>query len=157
MILNRILVAIDFSADSEPALDAALDLARRNDGRVTLLHVCQPPPYSTPNYGMFVPSPDELADVLIGARQALVEYKKRCAAKGATVDTALVTGPPAEEIVRYATVHDFDLVVVGSHGRRGFRRFVLGSVAEAVVRTADRPVLTVHRQQPSEATAGGSR
>lgn len=128
MTLRKILVAVDFSAASEPAVEAALELARRSDGSVTLFHVCELPAYSSPGLGMYVPAPEMNADI----------------------------APPAAAIVRYASAHDFDLVVVGSHGRRGFRRLVLGSAAEAVVRTADRPVLTVHRHAGSDATAPAS-
>lgn len=144
MNMRKILVATDFSPDSEDAVDAALALAQRTDARVTLLHVCEPPPYSTPALGMYVPSPELMADVIASARRALELRKARCATRGAVVDTALVVGAPAAEIVRYASDRGFDLVVVGAHGGRGFRRFMLGSVAEAVVRTADRPVLTTH-------------
>lgn len=153
MNLRRILVATDFSPDSEQAIDAALDLCRGSDATVTLLHVCEPLPYSTPELSMYVPSPELMADICADARRKLDARRAGCAARGSTVDTALVTGAPAAEIVRYAADHQVDLIVVGSHGRRGFRRFVLGSVAEAVVRTADRPVLTVHAHQPA-ATAG---
>jgi universal stress protein A len=156
MNLQKILVAIDFSPDSEPAIDAALELVRGQEAQVTLLHVCQPLPYSTPELGLYVPSPEIMADTLGEARRALAQYRARCAGAGATVTTALVTGSPAEAIVRYASEHQIDLIVIGSHGLRGFRRFILGSVAEAVVRIADRPVLTVRRPQPTVATAGAA-
>ena len=144
MNLRKILVAIDFSPDSERAIDAAVELANGNHGHLTLLHVYESPAYSTPDMGMYVPAPELTADIIADARRALDEIKMRWAAKGVSVDVAWVAGTAAPEIVGYAREHDFDLIVVGSHGRRGFRRFVLGSVAETVVRTADRPVLTVH-------------
>ena len=151
MSMNRILVATDFSADSDAAIDAALDFARTTDAKVTLLHVAEPPPYSTPDLGMYVPAPEVVKDVVAAARLALEARKARYAERGVAVDIALVVGAPAAQIVRYAADHGFDLIVVGSHGRRGFRRFMLGSVAEAVVRTADRAVLTVHPQPPAAA------
>jgi nucleotide-binding universal stress UspA family protein len=58
-----------------------------------------------------------------------------------------IVGRPFEEIVRYAKVHDVDLIVIGSHGRRGLSHLLLGSVAERVVRTAGCPVLTVRPDQ----------
>ncbi|HXU73484.1 MAG TPA: universal stress protein [Polyangia bacterium] len=145
MDLQKILVAIDFSPDSDHAIDAALTLARSERSKIVLLHVCEPPPYSTPELGMYVPSPELMVDVLTRARRQLDRYRARCAANGADVDVVCIPmGFVADEIVDYASTHDFDLIVVGSHGRRGLRRFMLGSVAEKVVRTADRPVLTVH-------------
>ncbi|MCU1280974.1 MAG: UspA domain protein [bacterium] len=156
MNLKKILVATDFSSDSERAIDAALELARGNAGQVTLLHVCEPPAYSTPSsLSMYVPSPELIEDVINAARFALDKQRARCAAKGFTVDVAWTVGAPGAEIVRYAGGRAFDLIVVGSHGRRGFRRLMLGSVAETVVRTADRPVLTVHGQ-PAAAQAEGA-
>jgi nucleotide-binding universal stress UspA family protein len=155
MNLQKILVAVDFSRDSELAIDAALDVARADNATITLLHVCEPLPYSTPDVGLYMPSPEMMADLISDARGALEVCKARCAAAGAKVETALVTGAPPIEIVRYAADHGFDLIVIGSHGRRGFRRWMLGSVAEAVVRTADRPVLTTHRSE-AEATAAGA-
>ena len=156
MNLHKILVAIDFSRDSELAISAALDVAKAGDAKLTLLHVCEPIPYSTPDVSLYVPSPEMMADLLADARGALEVRKARCSAAGVKVETALVTGSPAAEIVRYAAEHDFDLIVVGSHGRRGFRRLVLGSVAEAVVRTADRPVLTTHRPEAAATAAGAA-
>ena len=156
MNLQKILVATDFSYDSELAIDAALDVARVGNATITLLHVCEPIPYSTPDVGLYVPSPEMMADIVSDARGALDVSKVRCAAAGAKVETALVTGTPPIEIVRYAAAHNFDLIVIGSHGRRGFRRFILGSVAEAVVRTADRPVLTTHRPEAAATAAGAA-
>ncbi len=158
MNLRKILVATDFSPDSERAIDAALELAHGNGGQVTLLHVYEMPPHSTPYLGMYVPAPELTADIVADTRRALEAQKARRATEGVAIEIAWAAGTPASEaaaeIVRYAAEHDFDLIVVGSHGRRGFRRLVLGSVAEAVVRTADRPVLTVHAHaatSPSEA------
>jgi nucleotide-binding universal stress UspA family protein len=59
-------------------------------------------------------------------------------------DFAMLLGDPAEEIVRYAHEHEVDLIVMGTHGREGVMRMVIGSVAETVVRRAPCPVLTVH-------------
>ena len=146
MRLRKILAATDLTANSDAAISAALDLARSDGGNVTLLHVCELLPYSTPELGMYTPSPEMTADIIDNAKRSLERVRARSGGKGVAVEAAWVLGAPAAEIVRYAAEHDFDLIVVGSHGRRGFRRLVLGSVAEAVVRTADRPVLTVHGQ-----------
>ncbi|MDB4970207.1 MAG: UspA domain protein [Myxococcales bacterium] len=153
MNLRKILVAVDFSTDSERAIDAAVELATGNEGSLTLLHVYETPAFSTPDLGMYIPAPELTADIIAQARRGLDERRARCADKGVSVDVAWVAGAPAAEIVRYASAHDFGLIVVGSHGRRGFRRFVLGSVAEMVVRTADRPVLTVHPHATESAVA----
>ena len=146
MDLRKILVAIDFSPDSDSAIDAALALLRVDrGGKLTLLHVCEMPAYSTPELSMYVPSPELIDELSRAAQRSLEGYRARCADSGVTVDLACLLGTSiATEIVDYASERDFDVIVVGSHGRRGIRRWVLGSVAEKVVRTADRPVLTVH-------------
>ena len=154
MELRKILVAIDFSAESRNAIDTALSLVRGRGGALTLLHVVELPAYSTPDLGMYVPSPELTSDLLRQAKRTLEDYRARCAAAGAEVEIACVAAgvSVASEIVEFAASGGFDLIVVGSHGRRGLKRFVLGSVAEKVVRTADRPVLTVHARD-DEATA----
>jgi nucleotide-binding universal stress UspA family protein len=156
MELKNILVATDFSHAAGGALDTAIELARENGGRLTLLHVCELPPYSTPDLGMYIPSPEENADIIAMAKRGLEAEKERCTAAGIAAETAWVMGTAAGEIVRFATARDVDVIVVGSHGRRGFRRFVLGSVAESVVRNADRPVLTVHERAATASEKGAA-
>jgi nucleotide-binding universal stress UspA family protein len=73
----------------------------------------------------------------------------------ARVTTAVAVGAPAAEIVRYAREHAADLIVLGSHGHGAFRRFMLGSVAERVIRQAGCPVMVVpHRTQRATASEG---
>jgi nucleotide-binding universal stress UspA family protein len=158
MELKNILVATDFSHAAGGALDTAIELARENGGRLTLLHVAEVPAFSTPDLGMYVPSPEENADIIAAAKRALEGEKERCTAAGIAAETAWVMamGAPAGEIVRFATARDVDVIVVGSVGRRGFRRFVLGSVAESVVRNADRPVLTVHERAATASEKGAA-
>jgi nucleotide-binding universal stress UspA family protein len=144
MELRNILVATDFSPAAEQALDTAIELARENGGRLTLLHVCEMPPYSRPAFSMYVPSPEQSGDIIAAAQRGLDAAAARCAAAGIAAETAWVAGAPAGEIIRFAAAHEVDVIVVGSHGRGGFRRLMLGSVADTVVRGADRPVLTVH-------------
>ena len=157
MDLHKILVAIDFSPGTNNVLDAALTLARGEGCKIVLLHVCEPPAYSTPELGMYIPSPGIMVDMLTEARRQLDGYRAHCAANGAEVDVVCVpTGLVAQGDRRLRLLARLNLIVVGSHGRRGLRRLMLGSVAEKVVRTANRPVLTVHAHDamPAAATAG---
>jgi nucleotide-binding universal stress UspA family protein len=82
-----------------------------------------------------------------GYRQELHQmlHKLRLADLGAAIDYRLEEGEPAREILRAAAETNCDLIVLGTHGRTGFRRLLLGSVAEQVMRRADCPVLTVNR------------
>jgi nucleotide-binding universal stress UspA family protein len=151
-IAHHIVVATDFSPSSEHALEQAIELARLQQARLTLLHVVKPPAYSVPRGVMIAPAPDLLADLITAAEEQLELYQTRIALRGVAIDTACVVGEPSDIIVRYADEHRCDLIVTGSHGLRGFRRFFLGSVAEHVVRAASVPVLVVHHPPSQSAT-----
>jgi len=145
MSWKKILVATDFSRSSDAALEAAVMLARGVGGQVTVLHVCEPLPFSRPGLSMYVPSPELMADKVQSAKQRLEDIRARYARAGVAIDIACVEGGAASaEIVAYGEAHAFDVIVMGSHGRSGLAAVLLGSVAAHVVRTAHRPVLTVH-------------
>jgi nucleotide-binding universal stress UspA family protein len=122
MARPQILVATDFSGASGAALRVAIDYARRLHAGLHVLHVVTSEEH-------------EVARLLAAAAaEAPAEVPVTVASTG---------GDPADEIVRYAGRHPIELIVVGTHGRTGVSRLLLGSVAERVVRTAARPVLTV--------------
>jgi nucleotide-binding universal stress UspA family protein len=152
MSLKKILVATDFSPEASAALDVALELAHASGGAVTLLHIVQMPAYSFANGTLYVPSPELVDDIIGDARRALDSVKQRCLERGSAVETHWAQGDPAAEIVRFADERGFDIIVVGTHGRRGLRRLMLGSVAEQVLRAAAQPVVSVRARPP----AGGS-
>jgi nucleotide-binding universal stress UspA family protein len=142
MTLAKILVATDFSESARPALDLAVEMARKFEADLTLVHCWEAPSYSYGG-GLYVPV-DLITPIEKGAsralEEALTELKKRLpAAKG-----MLRSGSAWEEILAAATEIHADLIVVGTHGRRGLNRMLLGSVAEKVVRMARVPVLSVH-------------
>jgi nucleotide-binding universal stress UspA family protein len=142
--MKKILVATDFSPHADAALDLALEIARPLGAAMTLLNVWQLPISAFPNGIAFPPAPEIEREIVDSVTRALARTKERVAQRGVTVETQHACGEAPQEIVRYAREHGFDLIVIGTHGRRGFRRLVLGSVAELVVRTAEVPVLTVH-------------
>ncbi len=137
----NILVATDFSGLATDAVGVAADYARRLGGRLHVLHV------AWPDVG-----PDT---------RATLERMAHDASGGAGIGAVRSGLIPASEIVRYADEHAIDLIVVGTHGRTGVSRVLLGSVAERVVRTAACPVLTVPKprrrvvEDPEPAMAGG--
>lgn len=134
--IRHILVATDFGAASERATDTAVGFAERFGAKLTLLHVFELV------YPYPVPPPPELR---IDAQRDLDAAAAKLRARGVQVATMMREGEEAwREIVEAATASHADLVIVGSHGRRGLPRFMLGSVAEKVVRVAPMPVLTVH-------------
>ena len=123
----------------------ATTVANRFGARLKLLHVVEDP-FVTVDWGAeaFVPNMPELSDTLIrAAQQQMAELKKRLAAHGFVVETAVITGQPAHTIVEHAASGRFDLIVMGTHGRTGLSHVVMGSIAERVVQKALCAVLTV--------------
>ncbi|MFC7068039.1 universal stress protein [Halobaculum lipolyticum] len=138
---KRILVGVDDSEQSAAALSFVAE--EWGDADVTLVSVIDPAE-SKASRGAGVPSGAEewYERTKRRAEERLAEAADSLAVDG-TVETATVVGKPASALVEYATDHDLDHIVVGSHGRRGISRIVLGSVAEAVVRTSPVPVTVV--------------
>ena len=141
--IRRILVAVDFGEPSEHALEWALDLAAKLDAEVTAVHTYELPVYGFPE-GALVVTADVATRLASGAQAALNSLVQRHGRRGVKLTSMLRNGIAWEEINRAADETNADIVVVGTHGRKGLARAFLGSVAEKVVRTSRRPVLTVH-------------
>jgi nucleotide-binding universal stress UspA family protein len=140
--IERILVPHDFSETADAALAMALDLAEKTHARVTILHAYEVPTYVFPE--SVVATADLVGQIRGAAEEALAAVKERSGRSGVEVDTLLRQGVAWSEIDSAAKELGADLVVIGTHGRRGIARALIGSVAEKVVRTAPCPVLTVH-------------
>ena len=141
--LNRILVPTDFSDSSQAALRYGIALARKFDSRLHLLHVPEHPGEAAETeypIGLFETMQN-------AAHDRLGHLLNEVDAHDLKPDCAMRIGRPAEEIVRYAREHQIDLVVMGTHGREGVARVLMGSVAEKVVRRSGCPVLTVHHPE----------
>lgn len=136
---DRILVPTDGSAATESATDHAIGLARQYGATLHALYVVDVAAYSSLEAGADVVA-DELRSEGETAVDAVVE---RAADAGVEAETAVETGVVHRRVVDYVADNGIDLVVMGTHGRTGVGRFLLGSVAEKVVRTAEAPVLTV--------------
>lgn len=150
-MFKKILVALDFSPHSSGALLTAADLAVRFGAFLTLLHVHDAAPYAlSSDFELFtVEQRDRLREQI---EKALAAAQQQATAAGVgNVQTRLLEGAPANVIARYAEEGGFDLIVLGTHGRRGFQHALLGSVAERVVRLAPCPVLTVRPVGGTEA------
>jgi nucleotide-binding universal stress UspA family protein/predicted phosphoribosyltransferase len=133
--LRHVLVATDFNPASGRALERAVDLASAFGSRLTVMHVMSS--VFLPDIPVVPELPREERDML---DRAMVAVKARCPLAQAVVRE----GEPAEEIARAAEELGADLIVLGSHARRGLAHAVLGSVAERVLRDSKVPVLTVH-------------
>jgi len=142
MSYQHIIAAVDFSAAAHRVLERAMDLTRRHEARLTLIHVFE-----------YFP-PLDIADTPLGSvswgvnEQELVELHRQQLEKLAArlaeppILHHLLTGNPRDEIVGYAREQQADLIVIGSHGRRGIGR-LLGSTAAAVLHHAPCDVLAV--------------
>lgn len=137
--MTRVLVAVDFSSASARAVQFAGDLAERAGAALVAVHAeaIEVPPYFTRD------QIDTLQAQLKAARQRAVDEIRRLIAAhtAARAEVVVTDGPPVDAILGAAA--GVDLVVVGTHGRRGPARWWLGSVAERVVREATMPVLVV--------------
>jgi nucleotide-binding universal stress UspA family protein len=144
-IFHRILVPTDFSADAEHAVRVGSELSRRYHAPMTIIHVYDPVAYSLPDgYMMFTPGQLSPLWADVDERLALAA-KDASEAGGVQPETRRLQGITASEIVRFARDSGYDLIVMGTHGRTGIARFLLGSVAARVLQTAECPVLTVKR------------
>jgi nucleotide-binding universal stress UspA family protein len=143
MTFARILVAVDATPQSDAALSLAVRLAADQHAELVITTVLG-------HRGEWYAPPDVIVDPAIDARfeqdaRALLEHAAQTARdRGVQVETCLRDGPVIDAIVRCIADHQADLVVVGTHGRRGIARAVQGSIAEGVLRATSIPVLAAH-------------
>lgn len=140
---SRILVPTDFSKPSERALEQAIVMARTFGARLMLLHVWSLP-YTVYSEGLTWPV-DQMERA---AQKALDEAHAKAKKLYPQTDAILRQGGEWQEIIEAVTEHDIDLVVMGTHGRRGLPHLFMGSVAERVVRMSPVPVMTVGEPKP---------
>jgi len=142
---RRILVAVDGSPTSMKGLREAIRLAKDGRAQLLLLHVVNEF-YAFASLDGFAPGVDLVPALREGGQRILAKAKAAAEKEGIRAKTLLretLGGPAADTIVRDARRQRADLIVLGTHGRRGLRRLVLGSDAEAVVRSSPVPVLLV--------------
>lgn len=146
---KKILCPIDFSETSRMAMLEAVELAKKHEAQVFLLHVLEERwPVA---HGDLLAPPEYLARRNEGAAQEMAAWKEVAVqiAPGRVL-TEMVGGHPATEILRIAREGDFDVIVLGTHGRRGLRRLMMGSVAAEVARTAPCSVVVVRPRNRGE-------
>ena len=144
---DRILVAHDLTEHAQPVLRAALDLGKQLRSTVHILHVVTPP-LSVPPGGWFSVPETEIASWGQRVRHAATEELERVVREAVRqgdpeVKLHVALGEPSEAILAEARNLGASLLVLGTHGRKGWQHLMLGSVAERIVRTAPVPVLTV--------------
>jgi nucleotide-binding universal stress UspA family protein len=143
MPFSKLLVPIDFAAHSAEAVLRAVDLAKRYDAELLLVYVYEPAEYPVPD-GHVVYTREQFQRVTAEVQKRLDAARLDAETAGAPrVSTRLLQGRAAQSIVELASDESFDLIVMGTHGRTGVDRWVMGSVAEKVLRGAPCAVLTV--------------
>ena len=155
--IKTIVHPTDFSDSSVAAFHLACSLARDHGSRLVLLHVLTPPTVAYTE-GLMLPPTQDIKDELWEKLDEIVPTEDSI-----EVERHLVEGEPAVEILRLAKDTNADLIVLGTHGRSGLSRLVMGSVAEEVVRKAPCPVLTIKvplahviEEVPAKALAGSA-
>jgi len=166
MAFTHVLILTDFSIPAQQAIRYAIEEATLHHAKVTLLHILpahtgtdvyfvtgasEPQPGFEPalERRLGTPTPTQPTVVLDDHYEAALTQLRDLmpAAFQGAWDADVVTGPPAETIVRVAHERGADLIVMGTHGRTGLAHVLLGSVAEKVVRLAPCPVLTVRESR----------
>jgi nucleotide-binding universal stress UspA family protein len=139
-----ILFPVDLSAAAVKIIPYVQNLASRYNARIHLLFVARVFDYFT---SMYVPHPSVSQfekEVIEGAEKRLYEFADESFKSFPGTKTKVVAGDPSDEILNYISEHAIDLVVMGTHGRKGIDKVIFGSVAERVVKASPVPVLVVN-------------
>jgi len=144
MEIHKILVPVDFSADSQSAFDDAIALALHFDAELTLFH-CYPIPIPSIGSAPFAGGAPEsyVRAAHDAALEGVTHWRDLARAQKVRAEGVVGTGSPSSEIVALAAKLGADLIVIGTRGRSGLAHVLLGSVAERTIRTASCPVLVV--------------
>lgn len=151
---KRILCPTDFSDPSLQALKVAVELAQNFSATLLLVNIVPPIPVPTrPIAGSTLAEPglspafdvtSYLMELTGSAKEGLKKLADEHIPQGIPAEISVSSGQPDLEIIKIAKQENADLIVIATHGQRGWRRFLFGSVAEKVVRLAERPVLVIH-------------
>lgn len=148
--MTRILIAVDFSVCGRLALKAGINLAIDLGSDIRLVHAF-PPQYQSPSIGgaayheLFskYAAENESSEAI----QLSLEWADKARDQGLDVDVIAAAGPPSSLILESSKDETIAMIVIGSHGRSGFKKFVLGSVAQEVVQKSKKPTLVIPCQK----------
>jgi nucleotide-binding universal stress UspA family protein len=153
-MFSNILVAIDQSDCAAQALDVALELAQSQHAELTIINIVDPARAALascdPYGGTAVPW---MAAMTEDGEALLTAARAKATSRGVAAQTALLNGSATDQIVEAASRLRCDVIVLGSHGRDGVARMLIGSVAEGVMRRASAPTLVVHARVPASSNA----
>jgi universal stress protein A len=138
--IQKILCPIDFSAPSRNALRYANEFAKAMNAKITVMHVIQPQPIAADVNVPYVPLEIDLEK---NAKEDLEQIVKEEVQEGVLVEQVMAFGLPSDCVIAQAQKENVDLIILGTHGRTGISRLLMGSTAENVIRHAACPVLVV--------------
>ncbi|WP_394844159.1 universal stress protein [Pendulispora brunnea] len=145
---THILIPVDFTETTSDVIDTAIAIAEKFDAKITVMHAFFVYPFAYAG-GLYVPS----EDITRKAQEVLDATRNDIRLRYPNTDSVLATTDARDAILEIARTRGADLIVMGTHGRRGVSRALLGSVAEHVVRFSPIHVLTVSRRnEPKEKT-----
>jgi nucleotide-binding universal stress UspA family protein len=144
MKFKTILFPVDLSSSSSKIVPLVTEMAEKFGAKINILFVARDFQYFE---GIYVPHPsiDSFEkQISEGAKKSLEEFTKKHFKQPENITTAVVKGDAAEQIVKYAEDKDIDLIIMGTHGRKGLDRVLFGSVAEKVSKTAPVPIMLIN-------------
>jgi len=147
---KRILFPVDLSGSSAKIVPYVQTVAKKFNAEIHILFVARILDYFT---GIYVPAPSITTmekDIIDGAEKRLYEFMDEHFRAFPNTKTAVVAGDASEEIIKYIEDRHIDLVIMGTHGRKGLDKVIFGSVAERVVKTAPVPVMVVNPYKTDE-------
>ncbi|BCT89793.1 MULTISPECIES: universal stress protein [Acinetobacter] len=146
MSFEHILVPVDGSETSYAAVDKAVEIAKAFNSKVTVVQVLALDPYIAAEYITAAQTNDLVERARTAILKTLDEAKAKFAAAGIEAETQLLEGQVIySEIVKAAESLNTDLIVIGSHGRTGFKKLFLGSVAQSILGQANVPVMVIRK------------
>lgn len=141
---HRILFPIDLTESSEKLVPHVLTIVERFNSQLHVLYVVRVFQYFT---NIYVPNPSiDLfeTELIEGAHKKMEEFMRTHFSQFSEAHSEVILGDPSDAIINYNREHDIDMVIMGTHGRKGIDRVIFGSVAERVIKFARIPVLVIH-------------
>ena len=145
---KNILFPIDFSKCSEKVFPFALEMAQKFDAKLHLLFVARDISYLSTVDVAWELLRNTVAEVARAGENRMEAFCDKQLSDFPNYESKVVTGDPAEEIVKFANEQGIDLIVMGTHGRKGLDRTLMGSVADHVIKNASAPVFTINPLRP---------
>jgi len=141
---KKILFPVDISESSANIVPYVQALAKKFESQIHLLFVARTYHYFT---NMYVPSSSIIqfeTEVIMGSQKRLDEFISQFFSEFPTTQKYVVAGDPAEQIISFITDNQIDLIIMGTHGRKGMEKIIFGSVADRVVKTSPVPVMVIN-------------